>query len=130
MEIRIAVTGVDAALARLERVGNIRWAVAPAEAAMRRLEYVMARYPVARLGSKYVRTGVLGKGWTVDPARVVGARVVTKLGNNVEYAPWVQSRMLQARVHRGRWTTEVQAVEQNMSEISALFRAAIERVTR
>ena len=59
----------------------------------------------------YRRTGTLGRRWTtkrIRTATMVGAEI----GNNTEYGRWVQDDALQARFHRGRWVTDVQALEQ------------------
>lgn len=131
MDIRITVTGTEAVIARLNRINDARWAGPPAEASLRLLQSKLSKYPPARVGSKYERTGELGRNWTVEPGETSPLRVSRKLGNRLEsYAPWVQSKLLQARVHRGRWLTEVDAVEQNRNDIAAIFRAAIERVAR
>lgn len=130
MNIRITVTGTDDVIARLNRINDARWAAAPAEASLRLLQNKLTQYPPARVGSKYERTGDLGRFWTVGTGETSPVRVTRKLGNRKEYAPWVQSRLLQAGVHRGRWLTEVDAVEQNRDDIAAIFRAAIERVAR
>lgn len=130
MDIRITISGVDQVIARLNRINDARWAGPPAEASLRILEEKLAKYPPVRPNSKYERTNVLGDGWTVDPGETSRERVSRKLANGVEYSPWVQSKLLQARVHRGRWKTEVQAVEENKDQIVAIFRAAIERVAR
>lgn len=130
MNIRIIVTGSDEVIARLNRINDIRWAGPPAEASLRLLEQKLSQYPPQRAGSKYKRTEILSKGWTVGGGDNTPQRVTRRLGTKVEYAPWVQSKLLQARVHRGRWLTEVDAVEQNRDDIAAIFRAAIERVAR
>lgn len=130
MNIRIIVTGSDEVIARLNRINDARWAGPPAEASLRLLQNKLSTYPPQRAGSKYERTGDLGRFWTVGGGDNTPQRVTRKLGNRKEYAPWVQSKLLQARIHRGRWLTEVAAVEQSRDEIAAIFRAAIERVAR
>lgn len=130
MDIRITVTGTEAVIARLNRINDARWAGPPAEASLRLLKDKLTKYPPVLPNSKYERTGVLGKEWTVRADETSRERVSRKLGTKTDYAPWVQSKLLQARVHRGRWLTEVDAVEQNRNDIAAIFRAAIERVAR
>lgn len=68
----------------------------------------LTRYPKRPIGSTYQRTGRLRRSWKVNLSR----RSVRSAG--VPYASFVQSSTQQARVHRGRWTTETQAVEREM----------------
>lgn len=56
------------------------------------------------------RTGTLGRRWTYEIKRGNGT-VRGEVGNNTEYGPYVQSDAFQARFHRGRWGTDVQAIE-------------------
>lgn len=59
----------------------------------------------------YRRTGTLGRRWTTKRIRTT-TMVGAEIGNNTEYGRWVQDDALQARMHRGRWVTDVQALEQ------------------
>jgi hypothetical protein len=127
-EISIEVSGVELALERLNKVNNVLWARAPMQQSLRLLQEKLADYPAERPRQTYVRTGRLGKAWTVETLEQTPQRVHMRAGNNVRYAPWVQSKNFQARIHRGRWLTEADAVEQNRQQIAAIFEAAIRRV--
>ncbi len=72
----------------------------------------------------YVRTGKLGQSWTwkVD-ATPSGLRGT--VGTNLSYAPWVQSKPDQARIHRGNWLTDYGALDRRRDEIGRRFRDAI-----
>ena len=72
----------------------------------------------------YVRTGKLGQSWTWE-VTTNWAGVRGKVGTNLKYAPYVQSKALQARIHQGNWNTDAQAVEEKRAEIIQRFRDAI-----
>lgn len=125
-EIRVTITGVEIVNARLSRLQGMRWAVRPMRRSVLLLQNRMATYPPQRPGSRYVRTGTLGKNWTTkveeSPNRVLGI-----VGNSrTSYAPWVQSARFQAGIHRGRWQTDEQVAGQSRIEIAELFRQGVE----
>lgn len=78
----------------------------------------------------YRRTGTLGRRWTskIDES---GSSLVGVVGNNTEYAPWVQSvdaignRGPQARIHQGRWETDAQVVAALRDRVAQIFERAI-----
>ncbi len=74
----------------------------------------MKEYPPPVPGSTYRRgqgkSERLGQSWT-DSVSTGASGVVGKVGNNVSYGPFVQSRRFQARVHKGRWTTAEDLLE-------------------
>ncbi len=72
----------------------------------------------------YVRSGKLGQSWTWD-VTTSGDGVHGKVGTNLKYAPYVQSKQLQARIHQGNWQTDAQAIEDKRDEIVQRFRDAI-----
>ena len=76
-----------------------------------RIEAAMKVYPPPPSGSSYRRTGTLGKRWTTKPIRTT-TEVGREIGNNTDYAPLVQSEELQSTVHRGRWQTDAQILQQ------------------
>jgi len=71
----------------------------------------------------------LGKKWTSvvvrEPHGVTG-----KVGNNVSYGPLVQSKRLQARIHRGRWVTDEQVIEEESPAIIRDFERAIDEALK
>lgn len=125
--ITIRVDGVDQVIAKLDGVKGVRWARRPIEQSLKVLEATVKTYPPAIPGSRYVRTTTLGKRWLTAPVTVTSDTVRGRIGNNTEYAPFVQASRFQARVHRGRWVTDVRAVEINMPRIRAFFQRAIAR---
>ena len=48
----------------------------------------LSAYPPAR--TSYRRTGTLGRNWTMEGPRVSGGGLEVIVGNNVDYAPFVQ----------------------------------------
>lgn len=48
-----------------------------------------------------------------------------RVGNNTRYGPWVGSDRFQARVHKGRWTTDLQALTEQRHEINMDFETAV-----
>lgn len=75
-----------------------------------RIEAAMKVYPAQRSGSTYRRTGTLGRRWTTRRISAPGM-VGREVGNNTEYAPFVQSSELQAYMHRGVWQTDEEVIE-------------------
>lgn len=68
----------------------------------------------AKPGGHYIRTGLLGRKWNT---RLYSTKTETgaRIGIELTYARYVQFDEEQAKFHRGRWTTEVQALE-NISD--------------
>ena len=89
--------------------------------------YMADNYPPKPSGSRYVRTGKLGQSWTVPQIIVTGNGLRGTVGAGISYARWVQSSESQAWMHRGRWRTDLDAVNANRARIVAHFQAAIQR---
>lgn len=69
----------------------------------------MAKYPPERPGQSYRRTKTLGRTWThVVQKSLLG--VSTIVGNVTPYAPDTQSIERQADIHKGRWQTDQDAI--------------------
>ena len=100
--VTITITGVDKLLAQLGRVEGMNHLRAPMQRSVYRLQARMAQYPAQRPNSTYRRTGTLGRKWTTKITQSA-SELVGSVGNNTEYAPYVQAYRFQARVHRGRW---------------------------
>lgn len=100
------------------------------ERGLARMQSAMARYPAPRTGSRYVRTGTLGRRWT--EARPVISPLQGRVVNNTRYGPYVQrdpsqGQPGQARVHQGRWQTDVQVMNQHQGPIVTECEQAIEK---
>lgn len=83
----------------------------------RRLEQRLTAYPSAPAGSSYQRTYQLKRGWGSRFTRS-GRGVVSETSNDTPYVQWVQGEEMQARVHRGRWGTDADAVDLSVPEIA------------
>jgi len=122
----ITITGLDRLYRRLDATRATGALVPPMQRAVLRVANRMANYPAPPPRSTYRRTGTLGRRWTVKVIRTANG-VQGRVGNNTIYAPLVQSRRFQTRVHRGRWQTAEDVVEQLESTITADFQAAVNR---
>ena len=105
MEITITTT-VDQVIRALDSRGANLLDVlqGPLDRGAFRIEAAMKKYPPQR-PTKYRRTGTLGRRWTTRRISAPGM-VGREIGNNTEYAPFVQSAELQAYMHRGYWQTD------------------------
>jgi len=104
--------------------------------AMKRSLYIMvgamAKYPKQDPASAYRRTGTLGRRW-VDSQDISsdGHGITGKIGNNTEYAPWVQSHMFQTKLHRANgWITDQEALDKNEKAIRREFQFAVDKALR
>ena len=119
-EIRITITGLDEAVRRVGQPQVLDVLHAPMQRAVLDVQARMQQYPPPPSGSMYRRTMILGRRWTSAVVRE-GNSLRGTVGNNTRYAPFVQSQMFQARVHRGRWLTDQAAIEQAAPAIIADF---------
>ena len=127
--VEIEIRGTDALIAKLGKVQATNALRDPMQRAVLRIQRDMQEYPTQRVGSTYRRTGTLGRLWTTRVQQNSGY-LEGKVGNRVKYAPFVQSRQFQARIHRGRWQTDERVVNLNARTIVRDFEATIERVLR
>lgn len=91
-----------------------------------RIEAAMKVYPSQRSGSTYRRTGTLGRRWTTRRISAPGM-AGREVGNNTEYAPFVQSSELQAYMHRGVWQTDEEVIERLAPGIRRDVETTLER---
>lgn len=92
----------------------------------RQRRYVMWAIRNGVIQVPYVRTGKLGQSWTYE-IHSTGNGIRGAVGPGISYARWVQSSQHQARIHQGRWITDVQAENAKRAEIVQRFRNAIQR---
>jgi hypothetical protein len=81
----------------------------------------LAEYPPAPAGSRYVRSGELGRGWE-RASPIVGTRF--ELVNPTEYASLVQGDR-QAWMHVGRWRPASEIAQEHEGEIVELYDDAV-----
>lgn len=112
--------GVQQALANIP--GKLDDGIRQASAQARRLLIAaLASYPPIPAGSRYTRTGRLGRAWErSSPA--VGPRGF-QLINPTEYGGLVQGDR-QAWMHRGRWTPASTIAHEHEEEVMQLFEDA------
>ena len=92
----------------------------------RQRRYVMAAIRRGTIKVPYVRTGKLGQSWDYR-ITVSGNGLRGEVGPGISYGIWVQSSERQAVIHRGRWRTDLDAVNANRGAIVRHFVAAIRR---
>lgn len=83
----------------------------------------MADYPPPPPGSTYRRTGTLGRRWTSArrEVEITGGMLQGRVGNNTPYGPYVQDPAQQAQVHRGRWQTTADVVDDRRDDIQKIL---------
>ncbi len=128
MTTTIQIDGIPELFAKLDRVQAIDTLRPPMQRGVYRLQGYMANYP-PQAPTSYVRTGTLGRRWTTKVTQG-GDGLVGKVGNNTEYGPFVQSSAFQASVHRGRWQTDADAIQDNERAIVADFERTIQAALR
>lgn len=90
----------------------------------------LADYPPQPAGSKYVRTGTLGREWTsAEPEfKAVGSGFEGRVGNNTPYGPYVQGE--EQAPQNEHWQKADEVAEQHRPDIEKRLEQAVERVTR
>lgn len=131
--ITIELRGAEELAAALQREPEL--ARGPLETATRTalLDLVdpLTDYPSPPQGSRYRRTGDLGRLWTAAPPeiRVMPTGFEGALGNARPGAQYVQGDE-QAAVHQGRWQTVRQVAESSQGLIQARYEAAAQQIAQ
>ena len=128
--------GADKVLGRLDRGSNLTRDVLP-DAMKDAVLYTISQtpgYPSPPAGSRYQRTGTLGRSLTglqgsapmalsrVEPH---GSVVEGYYGTNVTYGPFVVDEKRQAKVHQGRWFTLQGVVQKARPGIVRILKQSI-----
>ena len=124
----IKIEGVDRLVKKLGVLGALESLTAPMQETLYLAQGRMAKYPPAPPNSWYRRTGTLGRRWTTEAPKVEGQTLQGKVGNNTVYGPLVQSRLFQARVHRNRWQTDADVMEQTEPDAIRLFEQRVREI--
>lgn len=124
--MEIEIKGMDKLIAKLGRVTAADTLVPPMHSAVFRVQRDMAKYPPQARNTPYRRTGTLGRRWTTKVERI-GGGVQGRVGNNTEYAPFVQSHQFQARQHKMLWQTDRDVLESGKRDIERLFADAVNK---
>lgn len=147
-KILVEVEGLDELLerfGRLEGFGVLRPAM---DAAVKLLQNELAIYPpqahkrmggfksdkqrryvmmLVRTGQvPYRRTGTLGRSWTTS-VETTGNDMIGRVGNAVNYGPYVMDRSQQAYAHQGVWPVAQDVAEQNAETVLGVFADAVQR---
>jgi hypothetical protein len=123
----VTVTGLDELFRKLDRVAAIDKLEEPTYQGVLLLQSFEQDYPPQPALSRYIRTGTLGRRWTTKVERTSDG-FIGRVGNNVPYGPYVQSKRFQARFHaRTGWRTDEQAVDENRATIVGFYQAAVDR---
>lgn len=134
MPFTVDIEGLGPLMAALDQYPEIvADELGPAsQAALLSLIPELAKEPPAISGSSYRRTGTEARLWSAQPPAfaVISSGFEASIGNATPYAPWVQDRDKQAKVHRGRWATAQGVIEKGTERIVAYYNAALQRVAR
>lgn len=130
--MQVTIDGIDALLAALDAYPDIAGPILAdaSSAALLGVVPALADYPSPPAGSTYRRTGTLGRLWSAATPefQTLGGGFEASIGNATPYGPWVQSAGQQASAHRGRWTTDDEAVSRQRAEIDRTFADALQQV--
>lgn len=74
----------------------------------RQRRWFFAALRAGQITVPYQRTGILGRGWRTEASSKDRLTIV----NNTDYTKWVQVKDTQASIHKGRWRTVEDAIEQ------------------
>lgn len=101
MSVKVEVRGAEILATKYRAFDGAATLTRVANDYLARMQIDLNHYPPPPPGSKYKRTGRLGRGWL---QRTEGAQGIVRLENVTPYAPWVQGYQ-QAWMHVGRWET-------------------------
>jgi len=102
--ISVEVRGAEILQSKYRRFDPDGMMTRTANTYMTQARLELMQYPPPPGGSRYRRTGRLGRGWVLQGSVGFGGGGIQRLTNKTRYGPYVQGPR-QARVHRGRWTT-------------------------
>ena len=85
-----------------------------------------SQYPEKLPNQRYRRTGTLGRLWTQGkPVVKVSARAMRgTIGNATPYGHWVQDPDKQAEIHKGRWRTTQNVLDERRQTVVSMFERA------
>lgn len=135
LNLTITIQGVQQLMRKLGRATAVQTLRVPMERSLARLQRALATYPSPPPASTYRRTGNLGRSWKTRMATSADSWEGT-LSNAVRgprgqsYGPFVQGARTQAGMHRGRWITDEQALQQERPAIERDFKDAIDDAVR
>ncbi len=133
------IFGLDKLTAKLRRLSAPELTRELEKTTLKAVLYVHGKvpaYPAAPAGSKYGRTGTLGREITTD-VKTMGSNVIGTIGSPTPYAPWVisdqafQGKGPQTRTHTSTgWYTLQAVVRKAQDAINRFFEDLVKRLTR
>lgn len=127
----IEVAGLNETIARLhDAPALLASELQPAlEAGLLALVGPLASYPPAPQGSRYRRTGTLGRLWaSAKPTfGTMSSGFEASMANATPYGVFVQGTP-QAKMHAGRWQSADEIIEAHKGEIESQLQAAVDRI--
>ena len=124
-DVSVKIEGVDRLVAKLGQVVSFNLLSHPMERGLREIQAALQDYPVQRVPRTYTRTGGLVRHWTIR-MYATNNTLSGVVGNNIEYAPYVQNFKFQAQVHKRTWlVTDKVALERYRPGIVAAFQRTI-----
>ena len=150
MPIEIRIQGLDAYNGKLQRV-TVQMPATLQRLMVKSVIYAQSQipsYPAPPAGSKYRRTGSLGRVVTSFPGQsggrsigggggggeagvpltrveMMGKDVRGVIGGRLSYLPDVVGEGVQARVHRSRWWTLERVIKDARGGMAKIFRAGV-----
>ncbi len=140
--MRIIVSGLQDVSQKLERMSGEQLQAEVEKTTLSAVLFVQGEipgYPAPPSGSRYRRTGTLGRTVTALAGRApealsrvetVGGRVTGFVGTSLSYAKWVIDIARQAWMHRGRWWTLQGVARGARGGIIKLYQAMVQRLVR
>jgi hypothetical protein len=124
--IEIKIDGVEELVRIIGSAATMQIMRRPITESVIHVEGKMKVYPPQRSGTKYRRTGTLGRRWTHEVSEG-GDEIRGVVGNNTSYGPYVQSQQFQAKVHHGFWqNTDENVIRDEQDTIVSFFDHAVE----
>ena len=125
VDYRVTIDGIEQLSNKLVEVGKGEWLKDGLEVVGIDLSSKAKVYPPKPPNSKYQRTGQLRQHWTYQVNATGDALMV---GNNMPYAPYVQGRETQAKVHQWHgWQTIEGILQLNLDRVSQFLKTYLER---
>lgn len=116
----LEIPNLDSILAQIGELDDLIGELAePTEEVLQLLKERMQEYPPERPNQRYVRTEDLKNGW--DEYVILAGDRLGLLRNNVPYGHWVQSEADQAWMHRGRWQTDKQVIDEKEDQAARIY---------
>jgi len=122
MDFDMSIDGLDQLYEILGLLKGLEYLTPPMRQTMYLLQERISKYPPVKPTSR--RDGTLGREWTTE-VKLLLDNLEGKVGTNIDYAPWVQSKKFQAWMHKGWWQTDEDVMRASVADIEHLFNTHI-----